>query len=87
MGSAKISIAIDEEQLVLARAAAASEGTSLSAYIGRALGRQLDEQRRLEAARELHASWGEESAPTDAEKKAFALRMRRRKGKKRPKAA
>ena len=60
----KISIAIDIEQLKRARMAAESEGLSLSAYISRALGSQLEDQARLDAARELHAHWGPSSIPT-----------------------
>jgi hypothetical protein len=74
----KISIAIDKEQLRLARKAAKSEGLSLSAYIARALGTQLEDQRRLDAARELHAAWGPESAPTPKERDEFLARMSRR---------
>lgn len=80
----KISIAIDKQQLRLARAAAKSEGLSLSAYIGRALGNQLDEQRRLDAARELYRSWGPDTIPTPEDRARFLLRMRR---KRRTKAA
>jgi hypothetical protein len=73
----KISIAIDETQLRLARRAAKSEGLSLSGYIARALGHQLEEQERLDAARELHKEWGQESAPTPREREAFRARMSR----------
>jgi hypothetical protein len=77
----KISIAIDKEQLRLARAAAKTEGLSLSAYIGRALGNQLEDQRRIDAARELHASWGAGTIPTTTERAAFLARMSRPRGR------
>jgi len=77
MGAKKISIAIDEEKLALARAAAKSEHVSLSAYIARAVGKQLEDQERLEAARELHRSWGRSGVPTPRERDAFLARMSR----------
>jgi hypothetical protein len=67
MRTTKISIAVDKQMLQLARRAAASEGLSLSAYIGRALARQLEAQERTEAARELYRSWGPETVPTSAD--------------------
>jgi hypothetical protein len=73
----KISIAIDKQQLKRARSAAKAEGLSLSAYIARALGNQLEDQRRLDAARELHASWGVSAVPTAADRDAFLARMAR----------
>lgn len=77
MRTTKISIAIDKRQLRLARAAAKTEGISLSAYIARALGNQLEDQRRIDAARELHASWGASAIPTAADRDAFLARMSR----------
>ncbi|HEX2687893.1 MAG TPA: hypothetical protein VHN14_14800 [Kofleriaceae bacterium] len=77
MPTTKISIAIDQQQLGLARAAAKTEGLSLSAYIARALGKQLEDQRRIDAARELHASWGAGTIPTAADRDAFLARMSR----------
>jgi hypothetical protein len=71
----KISIAIDEQHLRLARRAAKTEGVSLSAYIGRALAAKLEDQRRIEAARALHETWGPESLPTAEEREAFLARM------------
>jgi uncharacterized protein (DUF1778 family) len=82
----KISIAIDAEQLRLSRKAAKVEGLSLSAYITRALGSQLEDQRRLDAARELYKSWGPSSLPTPKDREAFLARMSRR-PKRRAKAA
>ena len=77
MGTKKISIALDEERLVLARAAAKSERMSLSAYISRALVKQLEDQERLEAARELHRSWGRSGIPTAKDREEFLARMSR----------
>ena len=81
----KISIAIDKEQLRVARRAAKSEGLSMSGYIARALGHQLQEQERRDAARELHRSWGPDSVPTDKDREAFLTQMSR--GPKRRKKA
>ena len=77
MRTTKISIAIDRDQLRLSRLAAESEGVSLSAYIGRALGHQLEEQERVDAARKLHATWSAESMPTAKDREAFLARMAR----------
>ena len=77
MPTRKISIAIDEEKLALARAAAKRERVSLSAYISRALGKQLEDQVRLEAAHELHRSWGRSGAPTRREREEFLASMSR----------
>jgi hypothetical protein len=82
----KISIAIDEVQLRLARKAAKAEGLSLSGYIARALGNQLEDQQRLDAARRLHKEWGPESLPTPREREAFRARLGRSR-KRREKAA
>src|SRR5262249_14866187 len=73
----KISVAIDNGQLRLVRAAAKTEGLSVSAYIARALGKQLEDQHRINAARELHASWGASAIPTAADRKAFLAQMSR----------
>jgi len=81
MRTTKISIAIDKRQLKRARSAAKSERVSLSAYIARALATQLDDQQRLEAARELHASWGPDSIPTANEREVFLARMARPRGR------
>ena len=86
MRTTKISIAIDKERLRLARRAAASEGVSLSAYIGRALGRQLEAQERVDAARELYRSWGPDTVPTAADWDEFRQTMARPR-KRRRKAA
>jgi hypothetical protein len=73
----KISIAIDKEQLRIARRAAKSEGMSLSGYIARALGTQLEDQARIDSARELYRSWSPETLPTAADREAFLERMSR----------
>jgi hypothetical protein len=83
----KISIAIDKEHLRLARKAAISEGLSLSGYIARALGSRLEDQRRIDAARELQASWGPESLPTPGDRERFLTRMSRGRRKRRARAA
>ncbi len=85
----KISIAVDKEQLRLARKAAKAEGLSLSAYIAQALGSRLEDQERLDAARALHRSWGTASAPTDKDRAEFLAQMSRpsRRAPRRAKAA
>jgi hypothetical protein len=77
VATTKISISIGKRQLSLARTAAKAEGLSLSAYIARALDKQLEDQGRVDAARELHASWGAGTLPTAADRDAFLLRMAR----------
>jgi hypothetical protein len=86
MRTTKISIAVDKQLLRLARRAAASEKVSLSAYIGRALGRQLEAQERTEAAREIYRGWGAETVPTVADWEDFRRAMARPR-KRRRKAA
>ena len=78
MPTKKISIAVDETQLRLARRAAKAEGLSLSAYVGRALGTQLEDQRRIDAARELYQQWDDESVPNAKDREVFLARMARR---------
>jgi hypothetical protein len=77
VGTLKISIAIDKERLARARAAAKAERVSLSAYISRAIGKQLEDQERLDAARELHRSWDRSGTPTPREREQFLIRMSR----------
>jgi hypothetical protein len=84
--TAKISIAINEGALREARRIAHAEGLSLSGLIGRALEKQLEEQRRIDAARQLHATWGAETEPSDEDRKKFIARMSSG-AKRRPKAA
>ena len=86
MRTTKISIAIDKDQLRLAREAAESEGVSLSKYIAHALGNQLESQERLHAARALWRAWGPDSVPTAKERDEFRAKMSRRR-KRRAKAA
>jgi len=86
MATKKISIALGDEKLALARAAAKSERVSLSAYIARALGKQLECQERLDAARELHRSWGRSGIPTPRDREEFHAHMSRPR-KRRRKAA
>jgi hypothetical protein len=81
----KISIAVDKQKLRLARAAAKSEGLSLSAFIGRALDAQLQEHDRVVAARELWASWGPDSVPSQNDR--VALRRHMTRPRKRARAA
>lgn len=84
MRTTKISIAVDKQKLRLARAAAKADGLSLSAFIARGLDRQLDEHDRREAARELAATWGPASIPSDDERAEFRnhmLRPRRRRSR------
>jgi hypothetical protein len=73
----KISIAIDNGKLRLARSAAKSEGLSLSAFIGRGLDLQLEEHDRVAAARDLWASWGPESVPSDVDRETLRRHMAR----------
>jgi hypothetical protein len=73
----RIRIAISQQQLKRAQSAAKAEGLSLSAYIARALGNQLEDQRRIDAARALHERWGASSLPTAADREAFLARMAR----------
>lgn len=77
MRTTKISIAVDKQKLRLARAAAKSAGLSLSAFIGRALDAQLAEHDRVAAARELWASWGPDSVPTEKDREALRRHMTR----------
>ncbi len=84
MRTTKVSIAVDKRKLVLARAAAKAEGSSLSAFFVRGLDLQLDEHERLEAARELWASWGPESIPSEedrAELRRHMIRPRKRRAR------
>ena len=78
MTTTKISIAIDEGELRLARKAARAEGVSLSRYIARAIGRQLEDSGRLEAARSLWREWGASSVATPEERAAILAKLERR---------
>ena len=83
MASTKISVSLDRDQLTKARRAAKSEGLSLSAYLAVALAAKLEEQERLDAARELFATWGPESVPTADERRQFLEQMARPKKRRR----
>jgi len=73
----KISIAIDKQLLRLARAAAKAERLSLSAFITYAVRKQFEELRRVNAARDLYATWDDSSLPTPADRDTFLARMSR----------
>jgi hypothetical protein len=60
----KVSVAIGREELRLARRAARAAGISLSAFITSAVRSRVDEQRRLEAARQVLATFDPEDFPT-----------------------
>ena len=77
MRTTKISISIDKKQLRLVRAAAKSEGLSVSAFIARALDGQIEAHDRLQAARELWAEWGAASIPTEKEREEIRRLMAR----------
>lgn len=55
--TAKISVAMGREELRLAKTAATAEGISLSAFVTRAVRDRLAEQRRLNAARAVMATF------------------------------
>jgi hypothetical protein len=63
----KISVAMGRSELRLAKTAAEEEGVSLSAYVTRAVRDRLEERQRLEAAREILATFdeGELATPTE----------------------
>jgi hypothetical protein len=60
----KISVAMGRDELRLAKTAADEEGVSLSAFVTRAVRERLEERRRLEAARELLASFTPDELPS-----------------------
>jgi hypothetical protein len=70
----KISVAMGREELRSAKTAAAEEGVSLSAYVTRAVRDRLEERQRLEAAREVLATFSPEDFPTpDEQRELIAL--------------
>lgn len=78
----KISVAMGRDELRLAKTAAEEEGVSLSAYVTRAVRDRLVERRRLEAARELLASFTADELPSlDEEQQLLELWSRPRKAK------
>ncbi|WP_131771043.1 hypothetical protein [Candidatus Protofrankia californiensis] len=58
MAVAKVSLSLDERVLVAARAAAATEGISLSAWISRLIDHHIGIQEGLAAVREYEAEHG-----------------------------
>lgn len=63
----KISVAMGRDELRLAKTAAQAEGLSLSAYVTRAVRDRLEERRRMEAAREVLATFDADELPTPEE--------------------
>ena len=75
----KISVAMGQDELRLARTVAEEEGLSLSAYVTRAVRERLEERQRLEAAREFLATFAPDELPTpDEERQLLELWMRPR---------
>jgi uncharacterized protein (DUF1778 family) len=70
----KISVAIGRDELRLAKHAADQEGMSLSAFVTGAIRAQIEERRRLEAARQVLATFEPEDFPTaDEQRELLAL--------------
>jgi uncharacterized protein (DUF1778 family) len=70
----KISVAIGRDELRLAKHAAEQDGTSLSAFVTGALRARIEERRRLEAARQVLATFAPEDFPTaDEQRELLAL--------------
>jgi hypothetical protein len=65
----KISVAMGRNELRLAKTAADEEGLSLSAFVTRAVRERLEERRRMEAAREVLATFSPEDLPTPEEQR------------------
>jgi hypothetical protein len=65
----KISVAMGRSELRLAKTAADEEGLSLSAFVTRAVRERLEERRRMEAAREVLATFSPEDLPTPEEQR------------------
>jgi hypothetical protein len=65
----KISVAMGRDELRLAKSAADAEGVSLSAYITRAVRQRLEERQRLEAAREVLATFAPAEFATPEEQR------------------
>ena len=63
----KVSVAIGREELRLARRAAHAAGMSLSAFVTSAVRSRVAEQRRLDAARQVLATFDPEDIPTPEE--------------------
>jgi hypothetical protein len=83
----KISVAMGRDELRLAKTAAEEDGVSLSAYVTRAVRERLEERERLEAAREVLATFGRDELATPAEQSEFlALWSRKSPTKRRARA-
>jgi hypothetical protein len=67
----KISVAMGRNELRLAKTAAEDEGVSLSAYVTRAVRDRLEERERLEAQREVLATFLPHEIPTADEQRAL----------------
>lgn len=69
--TAKVSVAIGRDELRLARTAAQREGTSLSAFITKAVRARVEERRRMDAARRVIATFEPEDLPSADEQRAL----------------
>jgi len=67
----KISVAMGQNELRLAKTAAEEEGVSLSAYVTRAVRERLEERERQEARREVLATFLPHEIPTADEQRAL----------------
>jgi hypothetical protein len=65
----KISVAIGRGELRLAKTAADEEGISLSAFVTKAVRDRLAEKRRMDAAREVLATFAHDELPTPEEER------------------
>ncbi|TMQ03979.1 MAG: hypothetical protein E6J90_52530 [Deltaproteobacteria bacterium] len=65
----KISVALGRDELRLARTAAEQDGVSLSAFVTGAVRARIEERRRLEAARQVLATFEPEDFPTAEEQR------------------
>lgn len=65
----KISVALGRDELQTARAAAKQDGVSLSAFVTGAVRARIEERRRLEAARQVMASFAPEDFPSEDEQR------------------
>lgn len=65
----KVSVAMGGDELRLAKTAAKQEGISLSAFVTKAVRDRLEEKRRMEAAREVLATFGADDLPTPEEER------------------
>jgi hypothetical protein len=73
----KVSVAMGVEELRLARLAAEADGMSLSAFVTDAVRDRLAERRRLDAAREVLATFSPDELATPAEQRALLARWTR----------